>query len=114
MLDGKIFSSQAVDEYHVYVGTTAGTMYCLNVHDGLVIWKFSTQNVCSSTPIVVGTIVYFGCLDRTVYAVNANSGTLLWKYTAEGRIKTMPVVWKNYLVILAEDRSVIAFKSSGE
>ena len=85
-------------------------MYCLDAGTGSVVWSATTGNIVVTAPLIVNDIVYVGCLDKTLYAYAAQTGDLVWSYAAEGRIKTMPVAWRQYLCLLAEDRSVLAFK----
>src|SRR6185295_5068713 len=44
----------SVDEEHVYFGSAASYLYCLNKHDGSLVWRFKTEDSLKSTPTIVG------------------------------------------------------------
>ncbi len=112
-LGTKIFGSQAVGGDRVIVGCAGRLLYCLAADDGRVLWSFETSGVINAAPLISGEIVYAGCLGKTLYALDARSGTLLWHYETEGRIKTVSVISQGTLLVLAEDRSVLAFTPEG-
>ena len=89
---GGITSSPAVAYGRIYVGSSDGNLYALNL-EGILLWKFSTPSPIRTTPAVGsdGTIYVGSCLrcpypdpsggpEGVLYAINPN-GTLKWNLT---------------------------------
>ncbi len=81
---GDIYSSPAVVDGRVYVGSGDKNLYCLNAYTGQKIWNFTIGHYLRSSPTVVGGSVYIGADDGYFYALNANTGTQIWKTPAGG------------------------------
>ncbi len=90
--DMLLYSSPAVVNGVVYVGSYDKNLYALNATTGALIWKYTTGGVVLSSPAVVNGVVYVGSDDNNVYALNAATGALLWKYTADGGVESSPTV----------------------
>jgi len=74
---------------HVFVGSDAGVMYCLNTADGSVLWQYPqsgtlTAPIRSSAALdpnsPLGSTVYFQGNDGYLYALNAGTGALRWRF----------------------------------
>ncbi len=89
---GSITSSPAVAYGRIYVGSSDGNLYALNL-EGVLLWKFSTPSPIRTTPAVGsdGTIYVGSCLrcpypdpsggpEGVLYAINPD-GTLKWNLT---------------------------------
>lgn len=81
---GKVYSSPAVVDGRVYVGSADGHLYALDSATGELRWKFATEGRVNSSPAVAGDRVYFGSFDGAFYAVNAADGSLAWKFATLG------------------------------
>ena len=57
-----------------------GLCYCLNLHDGTVIWKFQAKDSFKATPTIAGDRIIASGLDHHVYCLNAKDGTLIWDF----------------------------------
>ncbi len=68
-----VFSSPAVANEVVYVGSEDGHLYALNAKTGAKLWSYAT-NFVDSSPAVANGVVYFGSTDDNVYALNASTG----------------------------------------
>lgn len=77
------WSSTAIVDDVVYVGTSDGRVYSLNA---------TTGGIVESSPAVVDGIVYVGSYDCRVYALNASTGKQMWNYTADGDVISSPSV----------------------
>lgn len=53
-------------------------------------WTFSTADVVSASPTVVGGVVYVGSWDGFFYALNAADGTLKWKFKVDCQSTVVP------------------------
>jgi len=63
-----VFSSPAVADGKVYVGSMDRNVYCLNASTGDFIWNYTTGSSVLSSPAVADGKVYVGSEDGKVYA----------------------------------------------
>lgn len=90
----------------IYVGSGDGYVYCLDAHDGQLLWKFQAApakrrimvhgNILSNWPVGSGVLVHEGVVyaaagitsyDGThVYALDARSGDIRWQNNHSGRL----------------------------
>lgn len=87
-----IFSSAAVGDETVYVGSRDGTLYALSRGDGTVRWEFDTGGRVASSPAVVDGTVYVGAGDRAVVGIERQTGTERWRHGVDGRVLSSPAV----------------------
>ena len=66
-----VFSSPAVADGTVYVGSTDRNVYSLDAATGHVRWTYTTGGWVTSSPVMVGGTVYIGSWDWTIYALKA-------------------------------------------
>jgi PQQ-like domain len=81
---GMVISSPAVAKGVVYVGSTDGNLYAVDLETGAQKWKFETKVRITASPTVDGGIVYFGSYDGKFYALDAANGQLKWKFQTGG------------------------------
>ncbi len=81
---GQIISSPAVTGNTVYVGSTDGHLYALDLATGTQKWAFATRARVTSSPAIDGGTVYFGSYDGAFYALDAKDGRLKWKFETGG------------------------------
>jgi outer membrane protein assembly factor BamB len=122
---GKVFSSPAVYEGSVYVGSNDGRLYALDAATGALRWKFQTRGPVNSSPAVAGKLAYSGSVDGNFYAVDTANGTAAWtfktggerRYAAPGihglvpRSETMPDPYDVFLSSPAIAGGVVYFGS---
>jgi len=72
-------SSPIISGGKVYIGSYDHYLYCLDVNDGDVVWKYKTGHVIRSTPAVSDGKVYISSFDSYLYCLNANNGNFIWK-----------------------------------
>ncbi len=82
--DGQVISSPAVAGGTVYVGSTDGSRYAVDLASGTQKWKFPTEVRVTSSPAVDQGVAYFGSYDGKFYAVDGASGQLKWKFATGG------------------------------
>ena len=82
--DGQVISSPAVADGTVFVGSTDGNLYAVDLASGAQKWKIFTGVRVTSSPAVENGVVYFGSYSGRFYAVDAATGTLKWKFQTEG------------------------------
>src|SRR5438270_2027763 len=60
---GEIWSSPAVVNGMLYIGSDDHKVYAMNTTTGAVLWTFTTGDIVRSSPAVIGGIVYVGSDD---------------------------------------------------
>jgi outer membrane protein assembly factor BamB len=73
-------SSPAVANGKVFFGSGDGGIYAADAQTGVLLWKFSTNNVVHASPAVAGNTVYVGSWDSYFYALDADTGALKWSF----------------------------------
>jgi outer membrane protein assembly factor BamB len=53
--------------------------YCINPHDGTLVWDYETGFEIDGSTIVVDGRIYFGCEDHNFYCLNLADGKLIYK-----------------------------------
>jgi outer membrane protein assembly factor BamB len=81
---GDVFSSPAVVNGKVYVGSEDKNWYCLDAYSGEKIWNFTIGFRIRSSATVYNERVYTGGDDGYFYCLDANTGEQLWKTSAGG------------------------------
>ncbi len=71
---GSVYSSPAVVDGVVYMGSQDGNVYALSAYTGSLIWSYQTGSYVSSSPAVSNGLVYVGSNNGGVYALDVNSG----------------------------------------
>jgi eukaryotic-like serine/threonine-protein kinase len=82
--DGQVISSPAVANGTIFVGSTDGNLYAVDLESGTQKWKLFTGVRVASSPAVENGVVYFGSYSGRFYAVDAVTGKLKWKFQTEG------------------------------
>src|SRR5258708_2941808 len=68
---GKIFSSPAVSDGIVYIGSEDHNLYAIDQKTGKQLWKYTTGRAVNSSPAVYNNMVCFGSFDGNYYMLNA-------------------------------------------
>jgi outer membrane protein assembly factor BamB len=91
----RIYSSPAVADGKVYVGSTynsGGAVTCYDAITGTEIWYFLTGAAVESSPAVADGKVYVGSNDGRVYCLNAQTGDFIWNEIANAGYSSPAVV----------------------
>jgi len=104
------YSSPAVAEGVVYVGTTNGHLYALNASTGAVKWSRALG--ISSSPTVADGAVYVGSWDQSVYALDASTGAIKWSYLTGGGVVSSPAVANGLVYVGSNDTKVYALRAA--
>jgi outer membrane protein assembly factor BamB len=75
-----VYSSPAIVDGVVYVGSYDGKVYALNATTGVQVWNYTASiGGVYSSPAVAGGVVYVGSHSAgNVYALNATTGAQVW------------------------------------
>ncbi|MFB6102972.1 MAG: PQQ-binding-like beta-propeller repeat protein [Haloplanus sp.] len=88
---GRVSSSPAIASDTVYVGSSDGNLYAVDVADGEERWRFETKGGVYSSPAVVDDRIYVGSTDGTVYALNPD-GEEVWSAGTGRPVLSSPAV----------------------
>ena len=114
---GAVWSTPAVYEEKVYVGSWDGYLHALDTEDGSLIWKtqiaFPWGRAIRSSPVVVDNVVYIGTMcgglrddHGAFYSIDADDGAILGRYEfVDGSIYSSPAVVNNvaYFTVMKRD-----------
>jgi outer membrane protein assembly factor BamB len=96
---GPFYSSAAVTESLVVVGSRDKNVHALDRQKGTPVWAFPTRDKVDGSPVVAGNRVYVGSTDGSLYVLDLAKGTLVQKLDLGGSILASPAVAGNCLVI---------------
>jgi outer membrane protein assembly factor BamB len=103
------FSSPAVGEDRILIGSRDNRLHCVDRKTGEGIWTFSTRDWVESSPVIAGNRVIFGSTDGRLYMVDIKNGGLLWSYEIGAAIIACPAVTAGLIAIGAEDGRIYLF-----
>ena len=107
----EVYSSPAVADGVVYIGSRDGKVYALSVKTGKEIWKYSTGNSVESSPAVADGVIYIGSRDGKVYAISATTGYKLWDYPTSNHVLSSPAVSDGVVYISSMNGEVYALSA---
>ena len=87
-LDGEALGTAAIDNTTstAYIGTTAGTLYAINISAGdvneRVKWTFAAEGSIPGPVLIHEGVVYFGDLSSRFYRLNPRTQTTDWVFEA--------------------------------
>ncbi len=55
-------------------------------------WKFNTDGMIFSSPVLSGGSLFFGSNDGYLYSLNKEDGSLNWKYKTGGEVASVPAI----------------------
>lgn len=91
--DDVIKSSPVAANGKIVVGSTNGTVYCLD-YSGKKLWQFETGNSIEAPALIVDQTAYVGNLDGKLVALDLATGAKRWEYLCENQISGSPNFWK--------------------
>jgi outer membrane protein assembly factor BamB len=103
---GQVWSSPAISDGKVYVGSFDGKMYCLDAVNGNEIWSYTTGAWVWSSPAVYDGKVYIGSDDFKVYCLDAVNGNEIWRYTTFLNVISSPAISDGKVYIGSTDGDV--------
>ncbi len=106
------FSSPAVADGKVFIGSSDTRIYALNETNGAYIWSYATALSTYSSPAVADGKVFIGSGDANVYALNETTGQYIWSYPTGSFVDSSPVVADGMVFIGSNDHHVYALNES--
>ncbi len=107
-----IWSSPAVVDGRVFVGSKDCNIYCLNSSNGELLWNFTTVHEVNSSPAVSDGNVYVGSYDGWVYCLDVVTGLPVWISFVGGFVLSSPVVVDGRLFIGSGSHDFFCFNAS--
>ncbi len=105
------FSSPAVNDRLVLIGSRDKHLHAINRTSGEVAWKFQTGGRVEGSPIVFEDAVVFGSSDGRLYAARLDAGTELWQLDLGESLVASPAFGEHLIVIGGEKGTVFAIRS---
>ena len=113
---GSVYSSPAIVDSHVYVGSRDGYIYCLNASTGQKIWRHPTGSEVNSSPTISGGRAYFGSDDGWFYCLDAETGDPYWiewiGWNQLWATQSNPIVAEGYVYVGSGDHDIYCFNAS--
>jgi len=95
---GQYVGSGVIYEDLFLIGNGDGTLYAINLDNGVLAWSFDApEDRIWAKPVVVGDRVYVASLDHSLYAISGEDGAPLWERTLNGAIASTPLVLNDSL-----------------
>ena len=81
---GAVYSSPALADGVVYIGSNDGKVYAVDAETGATKWTFAARGRIASSPAISGGVVYVESYDSQLYAIDAATGQKKWSFATEG------------------------------
>ncbi|MEX6686471.1 PQQ-binding-like beta-propeller repeat protein [Danxiaibacter flavus] len=113
-------SDNNVQNETIYFGSSDGNVYAVNAKDGTLKWKFATNGVIHTSPLLYKNTIYIGSWDTYMYAIDASSGKAKWKFKTGDKmpmsgIQASATVYNDLIYFGARDAFFYALNAtSGE
>lgn len=86
------WSSPALAEGMVFIGSGDHNVYALNKTNGKEIWSYETGGGVNSSPAVANGMVFIGSHDHNLYVLDEMTGKEIWKYHTDAEVFHSPAV----------------------
>jgi len=103
-----VYSSPAVSNGVVYVGSEDKNLYAIDAVTGTEKWRFATGYYVSSSPAVSNGIVYVGSVDKNLYAIDAVTGKEKWRFVTGDSVLSSPAVSNGVVYVGSYDKNLYA------
>ena len=107
-----VYSSPAVADGVVYVGSQDVNVYALSAATGAKVWSFATGGPVQSSPAVADGVVYIGSADGNVYALSAATGATVWSFPTGNEVVSSPAIADRVVYIGSNDNNVYALSAA--
>ncbi|MEO7412924.1 MAG: PQQ-binding-like beta-propeller repeat protein, partial [Opitutaceae bacterium] len=104
------FSSPAVNERLVLIGSRDKHLHAIDRKTGVGVWKFGTGGRVEGSPIVFSDGVVFGSTDGRLYAAGLEAGVELWRLELGESVVASPAFGGNQIILGGEKGTVFAIR----
>lgn len=77
---GKIFSTPAIADGKLVVGSSDTYIYSLDIKTGKLLWKYKATKSVLASPTIHKGVVYIGASDGIFRALDLKTGKLVWEF----------------------------------
>jgi len=105
------FSSPAVNETHVFIGSRDKRLHAIDRETGVAAWTYQTSGRVDSSPLAFSDAVVVGSTDGWLYAVSQADGTELWKMELGASLIASPVFANGRLIIGSQGGTLFSLES---
>lgn len=106
------FTSPAVDDRNVYIGSRDKSLHAIQRSDGTGAWTFKTGGRVESSPIAFDDGIVFGSSDGRLYAANPADGTELWRLDLGEDLTASPLYAQGRIIIAGGDGTLFVINGS--
>ncbi len=107
-----IYSSAAIVDGVVYIGSGDGNIYALEADTGTARWRVAIGNGVFSSPALADGVLYIGNGDGNVYALDATSGAERWRFRTGNEVNSSPAVVDGVVYVGSHDGNVYALDAA--
>ena len=121
-LKGSLYSSPAVSQGRVLLGSSAKRLYCLDLKDGAMLWAADLpDHVWGSSPAVADGQAFVGCVDGCVHALALADGHEVRRWCGQphgffgggDEVYSAPLVAAGKLVFGSDDQAIYGVDLQG-
>ncbi len=110
-----ITATAAISEGVIFVGSTDGVFYAINLEGGKEIWRFQTAGKIYNGAAVDQNHVVFGSTDHQIYCLEKGTGAKTWSFAATTVVSTSPLISGSTVYVGALDKNLYALSlTTGE
>ena len=106
---GSFFSTPAVGDNQVVIGSRDKLVHCVDRKTGAQLWTFKTRDDVDSSPVICDDRVVVGSNDGHLYILDLKNGEFIWSYEIGSDITTSPAVTGGFIFVGADDGRLYAF-----
>ena len=106
------FSTPVVVDHTLYIGSSAGYFYSVDVAKDRTLWMKKTSGGIESPAAVDETAAYVGDIKGTMYAFNRTNGEIVWRTHLGGEMLGQPLVVGPRLYVATIDGRLFALERS--
>ena len=106
------YSSAAITESLVLLGSRDKRLYALDRKSGKEVWSFATDGMVDGSAVVVGTTVYLGgsSSDGNFYCLDLKTGTKRQELNLNSAVTSSPAVGPNAILVGTEKGTLYCLK----
>jgi len=73
-------------------------------------WKFETDEMITSSPVIAHDLVLVGSMDSHIYAITLDDGCLAWKFKTGGPLYSSPAIYERIVFFVSTDGFLYAIE----
>lgn len=110
-LQSPVYSSPAIYKDYIYLASSEGLLYSIDMEKGDEQWSFDLESNTNSSPIVHKNILYIGTEDG-LKAININNHEINWEYDTSDAVVSTPFYYKDVVYFGCDDGHLYGLNST--